>query len=402
LAISQTYPKRPGDSTAPFVAAIVENLAKRGHALDVVLPYHPEFAYPETERIRFFSYRYSPRRTFAPWGFGGSMNASSRLTPQAALVAPLVVASLGRRISQLLARSRYDIVHAHWLLPNALVAAGRARRRRVPLVVSVHGTDVGIGERKGMGGLAARALAGAGAVTAPSDDLRERVVALGARPESVATIPYGVDTDAFAPEGVQPMPRRELGANGDDLLVVAVGRLIEVKGFRYLLQAGARVDRVRLAIIGDGPLRRELESLARELRSPVTFAGNVDHADMPGVLAAADVVAVPSVTGPAGNTDGLPNTLLEALASGKPVVASALGGIPDVVTHRDNGLLTAEKDVDGIASALVELRDQPQLRVDLGAHARQRAVRELDWAAIAAAYEAAYLLAAPLEDRDAF
>lgn len=394
LLITQAFPKYPGDSTAPFMAAIVHALARRGHEIDVVIPHHPDFAYPDGDGFRFVEYHYSPLEQFSPWGFGGSLSGSSRVKLQAAFVLPVVAVSASRRISRLLADNRYGVVHAHWLLPNGWLASKPAAKRRVPLVVSLHGSDVGIAERKFFGPLARAAIAASAAVTAASDDLRCRAIALGANPTATWVVRYGVDTTVFAPRQAIPGERHALGASDGELLVVAVGRLLEVKGFRYIIEAVAGVRGVRLAVVGEGDLRSELEQLARDRQAPVTFVGNLDHRRMPDVLAAADIVVVPSVVGSAGNTDGLPNTLLESLSTGRPVIASRIGGIPEIVTDRENGLLTPEKDVHALASALVELRDDSDLRAKIGHEARRRTVAGLSWDATAAAFEEAYAAAA--------
>jgi glycosyltransferase involved in cell wall biosynthesis len=372
--------------------SIVHALAARGHQVDVVLPHHPRFDYPDGDGVRFFRFRYSPTERVSPWGFGGSLNGTSHVRPQSALMAPAVVVALRRSISGRLAEDDYDVVHAHWLLPNAWVAAGPASRHGVPMVVTLHGTDVAMAERPLLRRLGTATLARAGAITAASENLRTRAVRLGADPEVTRTVPYGVDTKMFAPS--------ERASSTDGLQVLAIGRLLEVKGFRFLIEAVARVDGVRLTIVGDGPLRSELEEAARRHAAKVTFAGDVQHRAIPGMLAGADVVAVPCVTGSAGNVDGLPNVLLEALSAGRPVIASAIGGIPDVVCDRANGLLTPEKDVAALASALTELRDRPELRAQLAAEARRRAVRELAWDAMAEAFEEAYLLAGASESAD--
>jgi glycosyltransferase involved in cell wall biosynthesis len=369
--------------------SIVLALAARGHQVDVVLPHHPRFRYPDGEGIRFFRFRYSPIDRLSPWGFGGSLNGTSHVRPQSAVMAPAVVVALRRSISGLLAEADYDVVHAHWLLPNAWVAAGPASRHNVPMVVTLHGTDVAMAERPLFRRIGVTTLSRAGAITAASDNLRTRVIRLGANPEITRTVHYGVDTTMFAPSG--------RAGSTDDLQVLAVGRLLEVKGFRYLIEAVARVDGVRLTIAGDGPLRSELEETARREAAKVTFAGDVQHKAIPGLLARADAVAVPCVTGSAGNVDGLPNALLEALSAGRPVIASAIGGIPEVVRDGANGLLTPEKDVQALASALTELRDRPELREQLGKEARRRAVCELDWDATAEAYEQTYLSAGATE-----
>jgi glycosyltransferase involved in cell wall biosynthesis len=241
--------------------------------------------------------------------------------------------------------------------------------------------------------LSRRTLRASGSITAVSDDLRRRVEDLGADPAATSTVHLGVDTEAFAPRPVDQALRARLGAADGTLLVVAVGRLVEKKGFRFLIEAVSRIDRTHVTIIGDGDLRPELEEVARLSGASVSFTGNLDQPAVSEALAAADVVAVPSVVDEEGNVDGLPTTVLEALSTGRAIVASAIAGIPEVVRDRVNGLLVEEKDVAGLADALTKLRDQPQLRRRLGQEARRSAVSDLDWASTAEAFENAYLSA---------
>ena len=376
------------------MAQIAESLSARGHSIDVVLPFHPEFGYPARGGVRFVPYRYVPRDRWSTWGFGSTLDGSSGVTPRAALLAPAVLAALRRRLADALDGDHYDVVHAHWLVPNGWAAAGVVQRRRTPLVVTLHGSDLVLAERlRAVRRLARQTLSAAGAVTTVSDDLRRRVERLGATPGTTSTVHLGIDTAMFAPHPPDPAVRERLGGAAGDVLVLAVGRLIEVKGFRYLVEAVSRLDRVHLAVVGDGGLRTELEELAKGIAAPVNLVGNLDHAVVSDALAAADVVVVPSIVTERGNVDGLPTTLLEALAAGRPVVASAVGGIPEVVTDGSNGLLVAPRDVDALAAALAELRDDAGLRDRLGHEARRRAVTELDWNETAKAFERAYAAA---------
>lgn len=394
LLISQGFPKYVGDSTAPFMETIVQRLAARGHQVDVVLPHHPEFRYPSGPGFEFFPYRYSPTDLFSPWGFGSSLDANSRARKRAALLLPVVAVSLQRRVRALLRTRSYDVVHANWLVPNAWAAARPAVALQVPLVITLHGSDVAIAERNRIvGRLARQAIAAAGTITAVSANLEDRVVRLGADPAITMTIHLGVDTELFAPREPDPSLRARLGATPGTMLVLGLGRLIEVKGFRYLIEAAARVSGLHVAIVGEGGLRSELGALAQSVGASITFTGDLGRGAVSEALAAADVIAIPSVTGPAGNTDGLPTTLLEALSSGRAVVASAIGGIPEVVSDGRNGLLVSEKDTDALANALGTLRDRPDLRRQLGDEARRSAVAEFDWDVTTEAFEHAYVLA---------
>ncbi|HET7292526.1 MAG TPA: glycosyltransferase family 4 protein [Vicinamibacteria bacterium] len=390
LMLTSSYPKYPGDVTAPFIESIARGVAARGHAVDVVLPHHPELRRPPGEPVRFFPYRYAPDR-LSLWGYAQSMAADVRVRRRMYLLLPFVTLALRRLVAERLEALRYDALHVHWVVPSAVLVADMARSHALPLVVSLHGSDVFVAERHRPAGWAARsALHSAGAVTACSRDLYERALRLGAPPARTRTLPYGVEVAAFTRDALDPGIRARLGGRPGELLVLAFGRLVEKKGFRYLIEAAAAVQGVRVAVAGQGDLRGELETLARELRSPVVFAGPLERDAMAHAVLAADVVVVPSVVDRAGNVDGLPNALLEALAAGRAVVASRVAGIPDVVADGETGLLTPPRDVAALAAALSRLRDDPSLRDRLGLAARRAVAESLSWDAAARAFEDCY------------
>jgi glycosyltransferase involved in cell wall biosynthesis len=267
--------------------------------------------------------------------------------------------------------------------------------------VSLHGSDVFVAERLRLARiLAQRAFAAAGAVTACSSDLQRRALLLGASPKRTRVVPYGVDVGAFAPDpGHGASIRARLGVAEDSFLILGFGRLVEKKGFRYLIEAAALTDGARVVIAGEGDLRAELEALARDTGAPVTFCGALPREAMAAAIAAADVAVVPSVVDRAGNVDGLPNALLEALAAGRPIVASRVAGIPDVIEHDRNGLLVPEKDPAALAEALRRLVRENATRERLASAARQTALTRLSWGAAAQAFEECYVQAAALEAR---
>jgi glycosyltransferase involved in cell wall biosynthesis len=400
LMVTSSYPKFPGDVTAPFIESIAHGVAARGHRVDVLLPHHPQLRRGEDEPVRFVPYRYAPRDEWAQWGYAQSLEADHRLRRAAWLLAPLAAFALRRALSQRLQDQRYDVVHVHWLVPNAVLVDDIARAHGAALVISLHGSDVFVAERLALARvLARRALRRAGAVTACSEDLRRRVLALGAPARRACTVPYGVDVHAFAPRAAAPEVRRRLGVGDDSFLVLGLGRLVEKKGFVHLVEAAARTGGVEVVIAGEGDLREELTQRSRALKAPVRLVGALDRDLVAAALAEADVVVVPSVVDRAGNVDGLPNALLEGLATGRPVVATQAGGIPDVVAHDVNGLLVPPGDPDALAHALRRLIREPQTRERLGAEARRQAVERLSWEAAARRFEECYVQAAALDAR---
>jgi glycosyltransferase involved in cell wall biosynthesis len=399
--VTSSYPKYPGDVTAPFIESIARGAAARGHLVDVVLPHHPDLRRQPDEPVRFFPFRYAPRKDWSLWGYAQSLRADVSVRAAALIVAPLAALALRRQVAARLRERSYDVIHAHWVVPNGALVADLARSHRTPIVVSLHGSDVFLPERIPVLRPAARfAFRTAGAVTACSADLHRRALALGAPPERTTTVAYGVDLDLFSPARTpdRGAVRAALGADDGSVLVLAVGRLVEKKGFRHLIDAAARSP-VRLAIAGAGDLESALRERARQASTPTRFVGPLARDDVASALAAADVVAVPSVRDAAGNVDGLPNVLLEALASGRAVVASRVAGIPDVVRDGENGLLVPPGDPGALADALSRLAADAPLRERLGRDARRTAETRLSWDVAVDAFEECYERATALDAR---
>ena len=395
LAITSSYPRYEGDPTAPFIESITRAIAHRGHSVHLLLPESAEWSRQAVDgSIHFHHYRYSPLRSWTPWGYSASLESGARIKRPLYALAPLVVGSAVVSARRLLRRGDVDVVHAHWVVPNGHIAA--LAGGKPPLVVSLHGSDIAVSERSRPIGKATRwALARAAAVTAPSQDLLARAEALGAR-GLLELVPYGADVEAFdVPEGTVQAMRERVGARQDDVVVAGIGRLIPVKGFRYLIEAFAKASAgnpcLRLLVVGDGDERAALEerTASLDLRDSVTFAGMAAPGEIPAYLAASDVVVVPSVRY-GGYVDGLPNVALEAMAAGKPLVASRVGGLPQLVREGETGLLVGERDVAGLVEALARLSGEPKLRERLGANARELVRGSMSWNATAERFESVF------------
>ena len=394
LTITSSYPKRPGDTTAPFIDSITRSLASRGHQLAVVLPARADLSPDPISGVTFHPYTYAPTRGLEVFGYAESLRADVAVRRSAFLVAPLAVASGAGKLLALARRSRFDVIHAHWVVPGGAMALPVSWKSGLPLVVSLHGSDVFVSEKSAFFGRAARmAFSRASAVTACSDDLAERSQSLGASPRPF-TIPYGVSTELFGPvpEDAKRL-RCELGLGDQIPMVLAVGRLVHKKGFEYLIEAMPRVlskyPDCRLIIAGQGDLKGELEARAGKLDvgGRVQFVGDVSRDALPAYYASATVVAVPSIRDDAGNVDGLPNVLLEGMASGTPLVASAVAGIPQAVRAGTEALLVAERDPEALATAILALLDSPERREALGRAARARAQDVFDWSRVGEQFE---------------
>jgi glycosyltransferase involved in cell wall biosynthesis len=196
---------------------------------------------------------------------------------------------------------------------------------------------------------------------------------------TVVRVPFGATVDP-------PAAGQESAPAGQDFDILFVGRLVERKGVQYLLEAIRLLDDlpVRLRVVGDGPMRGALFRRAQELgiSDRVEFAGLVSNVELADRFRHCDVFVLPAVVDRKGDVEGLGVVLIEALSYGKPVIASAAGGIVDVVRDGETGLLVPPGDAEALAAALRQVADSPDAARTLGEAGRLHVEREFSWTAI--------------------
>ena len=395
--VASSYPRFAGDSVGSFMEPIAQGIAARGHEVHMVAPWHPKWNRPTVDRgVHFHLFRYAPVATLNTFGYAEGMRADVRLRASAVAVAPLALLAGWFKALRVAQKKRATIIHAHWVIPGGVIGAAAAGS--VPLIISLHGSDVFVAERHALARFAARtAFNRARWVTACSEDLRGRAAALGADGTRSNVIPYGVDSERFRPDANLRAHGRELLAIADNVpLIFAIGRLVKKKGFEHLIDAAAmlktRRPQVRVAIAGDGDLGSSLRARAHAagVADIVQFLGIVSHDGVPALLAAADVAVAPSVHDDAGNVDGLPNTVMEIMASGAPLVATPAGGIGAVATDRVTARLVPERDAHALAFAIDELLCDRAAAMLMGRQARDFVCRHHSWARVAEDFDAVY------------
>jgi glycosyltransferase involved in cell wall biosynthesis len=324
--LTTSYPRRPGDVAGVFIAEAVERLRASGVDVEVVSP----------ASFRHFGLAY-----------GAGIVGNLRRRPWLAALLPLFALSFVRAARRV--AGRVDVVHAHWL-PSAAVGLVTGK----PVVAQVWGTDVELACR--FPWIARRLLRRARVVVAPSAALADTVRGLGADP---VVIPSGVD--------VPP----EVGEEDDPPSVLFAGRLSPEKGVLELLEAA---DGMPLVVAGDGPLRERVPGAL----------GFVPHEQLQRLYARAAVVACPSYR------EGFGVVCAEAMAHGRPVVASAVGGLLDLVVDGETGILVPPGDVEALRRELRRLLADVSLRRRLGEAGRARVRERFSWDAVTAATLEAY------------
>jgi glycosyltransferase involved in cell wall biosynthesis len=392
LFLTQTYPRSLHDTSGPFIRDLARSLVRLGDEVTVLTPHASDVpARWDDGGVDVRSFRYAPAR-FELFGYSRSLSSDERMRPAAAVVAPAYLAAASLAVRRSL-REGFDLVHAHWIVPNGLIMGGFARK--LPVAIGIHGSDVFMAERKEISVWVRRALARTAVVTSCSPELAQRVVAVGFPEERVFVIPYGVNTDEFAPAPERRgIWRNRLNIPASAPVLLSVGRMVSKKGYGYLLDALPGLLEVHpdlhVVLAGGGDLLDEFQQRTHAWSGRVHLPGRVTRDVLPDLYRSADVFVLPAVHDRKGNVDGLPNVILEAMASGLPVVASEISGIPLAVEDGVNGLLVPEKAPVELQASISNVLSDATARMRMGSAARERAVRDLTWDAVAARYREAY------------
>jgi glycosyltransferase involved in cell wall biosynthesis len=389
LQLTTSYPLSLQDGTAPFIRSIASGLAQRGHQVRVLAPERagaPNHSQDGDVAVDWVRYALHP--SLRVIGHAQSLQNDVRLKRAAYVALPLYARAVLSRAHTLCKTWQPHIIHAHWAIPSGVLGALLARQHGLPLVISLHGSDMYLARKSPVYGRLVRwAFGQAKAISACSQNLFDSAIYLGAPLNTTRLIPYGVDIERFTPG---------LSLAAGPPVILAAGRLVAKKGFDQLIAAApaivARCPTAEIWIGGEGDHRPQLEAAWRALPSSVQahikFLGQCPWSDMPDLLRQATLFVLPSVRDEAGNEDGLPNILLEGMASGLGIVASDLAGIPSVIHHEDTGLLVRSGDADALVEAVARLLNDSALRTKLGQAARHFAETQLSWRTTAQQFEA--------------
>ncbi len=409
LFLTQTYPRFPGDTSGPFIRDLALGLVRRGDRVTVLTPHAPGLtAAWDDGGISVLTFRYAPESQEV-LGYGRSLEADEKVKGGAARAAPFYALGAWRALRRLRRRSprRFDLVHAHWIVPNGPVAAAVfGGSKGVPLAIGLHGSDVFLAEKPGVRSAARWALSRSRLLTGCSPELVERVRALMPSPgypeERSRVIPYGVDVATFSPDPARrSLWRQKLGIPEEAPLLLGVGRMATKKGFAVLIEILPALlagnPELRVVLAGGGDLLAGFQAATQAWKDRVFFPGSVLRDTLPDLYRAADLFVLPAVHDAKGNVDGLPNVILEAMASGLPVVATAISGIPLAVEDGRTGRLIPERDAPALLGVIQGLLADPATARHLGEQGRRKAESELTWDVVAGRYRDGYCeaIAAP-------
>ena len=362
LFLTSSAPRFPGDATAPFILNMACDLRDLEWHVTILAPHAPGLKTMETiDGITIRRFRYLWPAAWQTLCYNGGAAVNLKRGKLKALAIPFFVAAEFLGALFFLLRERPTIVHSHWVIPQGVVGQALAFAG-VPHVISVHGADIYGFRSRPLSAIKRWALRRCDHVIANSTSTKAEVEAL-CRPQALSVIPTG--TTPFARQ-VENGRKTAAPSDPDTKIVLFVGRLIEAKGVRYLIEALPLIlaqRRVKLLIVGDGPERAALEKNARSLnvQDNAEFIGSVPHSNIYDYFSVADVFVGPSINIPGEWTEAQGNTFVEALFARVPVVASRVGGIPDAIVHERTGLLVDERAPDQIAQAVLRILSDNRL-----------------------------------------
>jgi len=382
--LTSTYPKRAGDEIPGFVADLAEQLVA-GHNCEVHVLAPGDGDVPAEDwingvHVHRFQYAWPARRQCLSYGDGIPDNVRNR--PRAKFQIPGWALSMALK-SMHWAR-KCDLIHAHWIEPGFIAALAKRWLAR-PMVLTVHSIRARCRSR-----FVYRAAFGAADMVFFNSRHTQTIARDLGLTCNGRVIYQGFDDDRFNGHVGQDHWRRRLDIPHGAPVVLALGRMIELKGFHVLLEAWPTVRQrcpsAHLVLAGDGPemprLRDRINALG--VGASVRLPGRIAKTDVPSLMAGATVFCAPGVVDSRGRSDALGVVIIEAMASGLPCVGSRIGGIPETIVDGRTGTLVEPGDQAGLADALTGVLSDPQTAEQMGTLGRQQAREAFSWRKIAA------------------
>lgn len=378
LLITSTFPRSEREVLAKWIGELAIRLKEKGVILDVLAPAFGGGPSHQYFGIRVYRFRYAlPSWEVLTQDEGAVVKI--RQNPLLLTLVPLylffgLIATL-----RLLKKQHYDIVHVHWPFPNGIFGVIAKWFTSCPLIFTFHGAEFSLMRRVAGGKwILGKILENADVVSANSSSTAGQIRHI--LPIPVRVIPFGVSSVFLTHEINSPVSR----SKNRTKQILYVGRLIERKGVEYLIAAISKIPKsldVRLTIVGEGPLRETLVNVVKSLglTKKIHLAGKINDRELDRLYRLSDVFVLPSVHDVWGETEGLGVVLLEAMAHRKPVVATRVGGIVDIVKPGETGLLVEEKNSAALADAIIELLTNPKRAAQLARSGEQYARKHFGW-----------------------
>lgn len=398
LTLTSSFPRYNGDFAGSFVFELAKNLQDYGFSVTVLAAHHPGArSKEEFEGINIYRYQYFFPAKFQKLYRDGGWVYNFRKSTLAKFQVPLFFISELYFATKIIKQEQIEILHSHWLMPQGFIGTICKKIFNIPHVITIHAADIFLLENLPFKNVIADFIAkdcdeiiivssyvSERFLTMISSNLKEYVE------NKITVLPMGIDVLSFQEhKDIKHLKHRYTISSKFTLLYI--GRLADKKGISYLIEAMPtiikHINDVCLIICGDGHLLGELIQIVKKLNLEryVTFTGFVSNDIKLDYISIADIVIVPSLVLDTGETEGLPVVILEYLAAGKPIIATNVSGIKDVIESGWNGILIEQRSSEQISNQVLRLLSDEELRISLGENARISGSK-FDWSLISYKY----------------
>lgn len=390
--LTSSFPRYERDPVSPFLYELCKNLVKIGHEVHVIAPHYPSASKFEKMRsVNVHRFVYFMPKKLQILAYGDRMPSNVANSQLAKLLVPFYIASLLKKALTVIKRFRIDVVFAFWAIPQGIVGVLIKKMMRRPLLTRIFPVELALSESefKLCQPLLRAVIAESDVVIPNSNYTRQRLVEFDCNARKLDVILPGVDFKKYGGNEAIQNPFQKYGIEKEARVILSVGRLVERKGFEYLIGAMASLRNdfpsVKLLIAGYGPREEHLKSLAIEMKleDSVVFTGEVSEEELLACYSRADVFVLPAIVDSKGDTEGLGVVLLEAMAAGKPVVATKVGGIPEAVVDGETGMLVEPKNSAALGKAIRTILLNPTLGNALGRKGKELVKEKFDWSIVA-------------------
>ncbi|MFX1466202.1 MAG: glycosyltransferase family 4 protein [Promethearchaeota archaeon] len=393
VIITPSFPRYLNDPVSPFLFELFTRVVKLGFEIHVVSPQDymiPGIGPVLDEEILEGIYVHRFTYMHPPWlqtlTYRDRMPANLEESAFAKMLTPFYLLNAARKTIEICKNYNADIICPFWALPQGLIGILVKRIFNRPLIVGTFPVEIALSQSKYQFMMPALHLVFkmADVIIPNSNFTKKEIERMGVNTNKLKMVYPGVDPNKFNPNLDGSMVRKKYNCNGDPILLT-VCRLVERKGIRYLIDALPSIrkefPKIQLVIIGDGPETNALMTQAKQLgvMNSIIFCGTVPDTELPYFYAIADVFILPSIIDSKGDTEGLGVVMLEAMASGVPVIASSVGGIPEALNYGEAGILIKQKNPKQIIDAVISLLNNDKLRASLTKKGREWVISTFSW-----------------------
>jgi glycosyltransferase involved in cell wall biosynthesis len=380
--ITSVYPEFKGDPHGIFVHRLMREIYRQGHEVYVLAP----FSGAKTDyildgvKVKKFNYFY-PKRFQRLCGRSGMIdNVKEGIFVKIQFLSFILfnVINTNKKLRDM------DVIHVQWPIPNGLGGLFSKYFHGIPYINTIHGEEVYLSKKYHTTFILKILVKNSFKTITNSSETLKVSLENGLKKTKLEIIPFGVDTNIFKPNNVSKEKKI--------IQILSIGYLIERKGFEYLIKSVREVlkiyDNVKLKIVGTGPLENQIKNQIKELKlaGNIELVGNVSDEELLDLYNSSDIFVLPSIVDSQGNTEGLGVVLLEAMACKLPVIASNIGGIPDIVHDNVNGILVPQKDVFELSKAINKMINSEEFRKSMAINGYDMVKVHFSWEQIAKDY----------------